>query len=83
MNKKDKDAKENISHVVYMIKCTVCEKFYIGEICRRLKIRVAEHKRYCVIGNNDTGLSQHAWTSNHFFDFNYSSIPISARENIF
>lgn len=65
-----------------MIGCNCCNKVYIGETCRRLKTRIAEHKRDCETGNNKTGLSQHAWNNNHFFNFNYNNIKILAREKI-
>ena len=46
-------------------------KIYIGEGGRRLKTRIAEDKRDCTIGNNNTGLSKHIWTLDHFFDFDF------------
>lgn len=78
-NKKDSDNIENLSNVVYSIKCTGCKKVYIGETGRRLKNRIYEHKRDCRIGNLNTGLSQHSWKFDHVFDFD--NIKILAREN--
>ena len=78
-NNKDSDKMENLSNVVYLIKCNVCDKVYIGETGRRLKNRIYEHKRNCRLGNFNTGLSRHSWDCNHFFHF--SNIKIFAREN--
>ena len=66
---KDSDKIENLSNVVYLIKCTGCDKVYIGETGRRLKNRIYEHKRDCRLENLNTGLSRHSWDYNNFFDF--------------
>lgn len=60
----------------------MCSKIYIGETSRRLKTRIAEHKRDCRIGNNNTGLSQHSWSFYHDFDFDFKNIRILANESI-
>ena len=70
---------ENLSNVVYLIKFNGCDKVYIGETGRRLKNRIYVHKTDCRLGNLKTGLSQHSWDCNHFFDF--SNISTLAREN--
>ena len=49
---------ENLFNVVYLIKCTGCNKVYIGETGRRLKNRIYEHKRDCKIEHLNTGLSR-------------------------
>ena len=82
INKKDSEKIENLSNVVYLIKCKFCEKVYIGETDRRLKIRIAEHKRDCTIGNNNTGLRKHAWALDHFFGFDFLKINILSRESV-
>ena len=79
INNKDSDKMDNLSNVVYLIKCNICDKVYIGETDRRLKNRIYEHKRDCRHRNLNTGLSRHSWHCNHFFDF--SNIKILAREN--
>ena len=77
-NNKDSDKIENLSNVVYLIKCTGCDKVYIGETGRGLKNRIYEHKRDCRLENLNTGLSRHSWDYNHFFDFN--NVKSLARE---
>jgi len=42
---KDKPDKESTTGVVYKIKCNDCNKIYIGQTNRALKIRIKEHKR--------------------------------------
>ena len=69
-NNKDSDKIENLSNVVYLIKCTGSDKVYIGEIGRRLKNKIYEHKRDCILENLNTGLYRHSWDYNNFFDFN-------------
>ena len=71
INKKDSEKIGNLSNVVYLIKCICCEKVYIGGTGKRLKSRIAEHKRDGTIGNNNTGLSKHAWALDHFFYFDF------------
>lgn len=78
--KKDTDSIEDISNVIYQINCKCCNKIYIGETGRRLKSRIAEHKRDCRIGNQNTGLSQHSWNCDHHFDFDFKNIKILATE---
>ena len=60
INNKDSDKMENLSNVVYLIKCNGCDKVYIGETGRRLKNIIYEHKRDCRPGNLNTGLSRHS-----------------------
>ena len=77
-NNKDSDKIENLSNVVYLMKCTGCDKVYIGETGRRLKNRIYKHKRDCRFEILNTGLSRHSWDYNHFFDFD--NVKILARE---
>lgn len=80
-NKKDSENIENISNVVYVIKCKVCNTIFIGETGRGLTIKIAEHKKDCRIGNLNSGLSQHSWNFIHLFDFDLNNIEILVREN--
>ena len=84
MKEKDNSniSKMETQGVVYKIKCTTCEKSYIGETGRKLKIRVNEHKNDVRNNNNNiSGLSQHAKETGHEID--WEGVEIIYKENNF
>ena len=65
---KAKDKRETVQNtgLVYQYECCQCKKVYIGETCRSIKAREAEHKR--AIKNmdvNHSGISQHVIETGH------------------
>lgn len=68
---KYKIPKEQKSKVVYMVKCSVCNAIYIGITKQKLKDRMAKHKSDIHLKKNQgtTGLTLHAVTESHTFDF--------------
>jgi hypothetical protein len=75
------------THVVYQIPCVDCPKRYIGQTKRKLRTRVAEHRKSCegdltsVIPNQtyDNGIQYHTATTGHAFDFEGPEILIQER----
>ena len=59
---KDKDSAEDVSGVVYNIKCKDCEAEYIGETGRALTERLKEHKM------NSSVVCHHAKLNKHKID---------------
>jgi predicted GIY-YIG superfamily endonuclease len=71
---KPNNINENTKNVIYKIPCE-CNKFYIGETCRPLSKRIAEHKSY--IKNTDfhkSNICQHAFNNNHRINWDASSV---------
>lgn len=54
----------NSSHVIYMVTCP-CEKKYIGMTCRKVKLRIGEHKSNIRLKKNTTKLCSHFVEQNH------------------
>ena len=55
--------------VVYKVPCKEeCDKYYIGETGRTLKIRLGEHKLAVKRGDPKNGIAVHAHESNHTID---------------
>ena len=70
--KMESDEIEKESGVVYKVSCGDCDKCYIGETGRQLKIRLKEHERgsQSVELNRMSGLSQHVYQMKHNVKFN-------------
>ena len=61
--------------MVYQVECKDCEKPYIGETGRKLKIRLDEHRKGGEGEHGKTsGLSQHIQQTNHTINFNDAKI---------
>jgi len=59
---------------VYKINCLECEKSYIGETGRNVKIRVKEHKHDIVINKQTSGIARHVHETGHSFDFENTKV---------
>ena len=59
------------SKVIYKVACHNCPEFYIGMTTRRLKTRLAEHKK-----DHNSALNRHAMETDH--DINFSDTEITA-----
>jgi len=46
MHPNDKVDYEEVSKCIYQISCKNCDKVYVGETARNLRIRVGEHKKW-------------------------------------
>ena len=57
--------------MVYEIKCTNCEKVYVGETKQKISARIRQHKNTCknTYFGAHTALSTHAQETSHKFDF--------------
>lgn len=71
-NNKDTIPSFSRQNVVYAVKCLNCPdppgSYYIGQTCRKIKIRLSEHERDVKNKNNNTGLSTHCVANSHKFD---------------
>ena len=68
---------------VYSIHCNDCNKSYIGEIGRDLKIRIKEHKKDISEMKQTSGIAQHERENDHRFNFNEANIIFeSSNQNI-
>ena len=67
--------------VVYEVKCNECNKKYIGETGRELRIRINEHKKggMKTLDSNTSGLSQHIKSTNH--EINWNDTNVISKEN--
>ena len=67
--------------VIYRVPCSECDKVYIGETGRQLKIRLKEHKANAKSNNikNMSGLSQHIKNEKH--EINWDDAEILDRDN--
>ena len=70
IHKKQQHESNNIldtDRVIYRISCNECDKFYIRETGRQLKMHLKEHKANAQSNNtkNMLGLSQHIKNENH------------------
>lgn len=63
--------KDNKSKVIYSVKCDVCGTTYVGMTKQKLKDRMAKHRSDVHLRKTreTTGLTIHAVTENHTFDF--------------
>lgn len=76
---KPKTPKELVSNVVYKIPCNDCDRAYVGETSRYLKIRLSEHERSVrphnlLLHTNKTALAQHCENTGHKFRFEETKI---------
>ena len=55
--------------VVYEVPCKDCDKRYIGETRRMLKVRLGEHKQAVKKGDPKNGIAVHAHESQHAIDW--------------
>ena len=62
------------SIVIYKVACHNCSEFYIGVTTRRLKTRLAEHKK-----DHNSALNRHAMETDH--DINFSDTEIIATDS--
>ena len=62
------------SKVIYKVACHSCSEFYIGMTTRRLKTRLAEHKK-----DHNSALNRHAMETDH--DINFSDTEIIATDS--
>ena len=61
---------------VYKIPCRDCEKVYIGESGRDLKVRMKEHMKDIENMKEESAVANHVKESNHFFDFENAEIMV-------
>ena len=54
--------------IVYEVPCKGCDKRYIGETKRILKVRLGEHKQAVKRGDPKSGIAVHAHESQHAID---------------
>ena len=67
---KDKDNINVKSSIVYEIPCKDCDRVYIGQTKRYMKIRIREHKNNIKNAvNNHTSLTKHRMNESHSFDY--------------
>ena len=62
---KDKVKKEDTSEIVYQVKCSDCEKVYIGESGRELGTRIKEHQRNINKQEANSQIYKHLEESGH------------------
>ena len=55
--------------IVYEVPCKGCDKRYIGETKRTLKVRLGEHKQAVKRGDPKNGIAVHAHESQHAIDW--------------
>ena len=63
--------------VVYEVPCKECDKRYIGETKRTLKVRLGEHKQAVKRGDPKNGIAVHTHVSNHTIDWDEAKVRIS------
>lgn len=79
MKAKDAIVPKHQTNCVYQIRCSQCPAEYIGQTCRQLQVRMAEHKRHTKYPprneterkklEKDSAIALHAVTENHTIDF--------------
>ena len=68
---KDKEDDGKKAGVVYEIKCSTCDKGYIGETGRKIETRVKEHRAHARNGHPElSAVAEHALT-----DINSEELP--------
>ena len=67
---KDVSSKDEKTNFVYRIDCNECAATYIGQIERRLSIRVNKHMKKCANKDQSSAIYTHMEGSNHKFNFN-------------
>ena len=78
-NVKPERPKESTKNIVYQIPCKDCDGCYIGESCRRLGIRIEEHKKAVQTYDEANGVAKHAWENSH--RPNWEEVKILDRES--
>jgi hypothetical protein len=78
-NVKPERPKEMTKNIVYQIPCMDCDRCYIGESCRKLGIRVDEHKKAVRTCDEANGVAKHAWENSH--RPNWDEVSILDRES--
>ena len=66
---KNKNIKFNNSNVIYKINCDNCNSWYVGQTCRRLGVRIKEHRRKYLEEDNNSSLYIHKTENNHTINF--------------
>lgn len=66
-----KDKLDNLmkNNIVYKINCRDCDMTYVGQIGKRLKTRLAEHRRIPTDSSSKSVVAEHRFTTNHDFDW--------------
>ena len=59
---------------VYEVLCGGCDKVYVGETGRCLKVRLKEHKYAVKTGNMNNGIAAHAWNTQHPVDWDAAKV---------
>ena len=73
----------SIKRGVYSIPCNDCNKSYIGETGRDLKIRIKEHKKDVLEMKQTSDIAQYVCKMDHWFNFNKANIIFeSSNQNI-
>jgi len=62
---------------VYKVPCTECNKCYIGETRRTLKVKLGEHKQGVKRGDPKNGIAVFAHESNHTIDWDEAKVRSS------
>ena len=62
------------TNVVYKIPCVDCSWCYIGETGRAFNTRRKEHLRNVKTAAKGSRIANHAWSHDHFIDFNNASV---------
>ena len=76
---KDPTAKEDKMNIIYKINCINCDKHYIGQSGRPLKIRIKEHKSAVKRHDIYSFISLHI--DNYGHEFDWDNVEILNRGN--
>ena len=66
---KDRNEKLEKSNVVYKINCNNCNASYVGQTCRRLGVRLKEHRKKYSDEDRNSSLHIHRIENNHTINF--------------
>jgi predicted GIY-YIG superfamily endonuclease len=78
---KPKNEEQSSKNCIYQISCE-CDKFYLGETSRPLKVRINEHKKY--IKDREffkSGICKHAWEEGHKIQWDSTKIILKEPNN--
>ena len=75
---KQKIPGEKKKEVMYQVPCKDCNKVYIGETKRTLKIRLTEHKQAVRNGELKNGIAVQAHNTNHNIDWKGAQVHETA-----
>ena len=83
---KDKQSCFDKRNIVYKIDCIDCDATYIGQISRKLRFRVDEHKRDVRKKKSTSALAKHTLQTGHTINFDRPKMmdtEVSYKKNVF